>query len=144
MRSTGYLKEKTVTLQEVTVKTKELSRREEAVAPSANFNGPGNADQVLTYDDFQHCNDLSSCLPGKVRGVIFKNVLIKGKIYTIPYGNTGMGNPMLVVLDGMPMGGDRSFSVMDIPAGNIQSIEVWRIPGRIWTAWHQWSNYRYH
>ncbi len=123
----GRSNQQGITLEEVTLNAKKLTRAQEAVAPSANLNGPGNADQVLTYDDIQYCNDLAACLPGKLRGVLFKMVLIKGRITAVPYGNMGMNRPMLVVLNGMPMNDySNSFSIADLPAGDVQSIEVLR------------------
>lgn len=45
----------------------------------------------------------------------------------IPYANTGMGKPMLIVLDGFPMNTvDGTFSLSSLAAGDIQSIEVLR------------------
>ncbi len=127
MRKNGWTNGKSITLKEVKVTAKKLSKVEEAVAPSANLNGPGKADQVLTYLDMPNCKDLSVCLPGKLRGVLFKTVVMKGIISTIPYSTMGMGEPMLIIVDGQDMSfSDGQFSLKSIPAGDVQSIEILR------------------
>ncbi|WP_153798522.1 carboxypeptidase-like regulatory domain-containing protein [Foetidibacter luteolus] len=116
-------------LKEVVVKSKILSKTEEAVAPSANLNGPGKADQVLTYMDLRTCNDLGACLQGKLRGVYFK-MLLDSQSHTmniVPFSTLGMGSPMMVILDGMEMNIRQGGASLDnIPPSSIQSIEVLR------------------
>ncbi len=132
MKKFGLLRNNLETLEEVTVTAQRLTRVQEAVAPSANLNGPGNADQILTYEDLRTCFDLGQCLHGKIRGVTFKLMLdpndnSRFKVpKLLPYSTLGMGKPMLVILDGMDLSSGSSLDIRNIPAANIQSIEVLR------------------
>jgi hypothetical protein len=113
-------------LKEVTVKAKIPNKIAEAVAPSANLNGPGHADHILTYLDIRNCADLTVCLPGKLAGVWFKAAIVNGQQTYIAYSTRSTRNPpgpMLILLDGMDVG-DELFSLKRIPAGDVQSIEV--------------------
>lgn len=117
----------------MTVTGKQLTKVQEAVAPSYNLNGPGNADQILTYLDLKNCHDLGQCLQGKITGVIFKMVIedpgSRVKNYVLKaFSGVGMGAPMLVVIDGMDM--SRS-DINSIPVADIQSIEVLRSGGYV-------------
>ncbi len=131
MKKNGLLQDKH-TLKEVIITTKKLTRTQEAVAPSANLNGPGHADQIITYEDLRNCSELAQCLPGKLTGVIFKYVLAYGMdsrnpTYLLqPFSSLGMGAPMLVILDGMNISGAQGLDIRNIPARDIQSIEVLR------------------
>lgn len=127
MRKLGLLHPKTVTLKEVTVKTKETDLVKEAVKPSGNLNGPGRADQVITYADLGNCTTLEACLLGKLKGVILKRYIINGIPYQVPYATNAQGKAMLIVVDGQPFDPlDGSFSLENFTAGDVQSIEVLR------------------
>lgn len=129
MRKHGLLKNNTSTLKEVVVKTKTLTKIQEAVAPSANLNGPGNADQVLTYMDLNNCATLAACLPGKIRGVYLKKVFdVETKTWaTLAFSSIGFDAPMLIIVDGMEMNAFHGGSSIDnIVPTDIQSIEVLR------------------
>lgn len=122
----GMASEGTFTLEEVTVTTKKLSKVQQAVRPSYNLNGPGNADQVLTYDDIPNCHDLTQCLPGKLIGVYFKTVTDNNGVPKITlYSSSGQNKPMLIIVDGVDMPESQS-SISNIPAHDVQSIEVLR------------------
>lgn len=132
-RKNGLLQDNTH-LKEVVVTTTVQTRTQEAVAPSANLNGPGNADQILTYTDLQDCHDLSTCLQGKMVGVYFKTVVddpsSRVKTYSVkPFSTSGNGAPMAVILDGLDLNGAGSLNMRNIPVQNIQSIEVLRTGG---------------
>ena len=122
-------------LKDVTVKTVQQTRRQQAVAPSYNLNGPGNADQILTYEDFYNCHDVNTCLAGKLTGVFFKMVVEDPAAYTkvwhlLPFSSSGMGKPMMVVLDGAYLTAEnRTLDMRNIPIQNVQSIEVLRTGG---------------
>lgn len=114
-------------LKEVVVTTKKLSKIQEAVAPSANLNGPGNADKIITYEDLRYCNDLSQCLQAKLTGIRIKVSVdpVTRSIVSHAYSYRSINNlPMLVIVDGMDMSDPRSFSLSSLPAGDIQSIEL--------------------
>jgi hypothetical protein len=125
LRKKSVIDNKGTLLKAVTVKAKQLTKAQEAVAPSANLNGPGHADQVVTYLDLPNCNDLTVCLPGKLMGVLFKSVIINGQATYVPYSARGMGKTMLVVVDGVDMSPvNGQFNLKNIPATDVQSIEV--------------------
>lgn len=121
-------------LQDVVVTTAQKNLIKEAVAPSYNLNGPGNADQVLTYADLANCHELGFCLQGKITGVFFKMVLedpaSRDKVWHLkPFSVSGMGAPMMVILDGNDLG--LTADMRNIPVHNIQSIEVLRTGGHL-------------
>lgn len=130
MKKLGLLKDSAHVLKEVIVTAQKLSKQREAVAPSANLNGPGNADQILTYEDLRNCSDLQ-CLTGKLTGVTFKFVIdqsgdTRNKVYRLQaFSTRGMGKPMLIIVDGMDIS-NRGADIRNIPAANVQSIEVLR------------------
>lgn len=134
MKQAGEFKSATV-LAEVKVNAKKLTKVQEAVAPSANLNGPGNADQIITYEDLKNCNDLGSCLAGKVAGVVFK-ITDWGKVDAFStralasIGDTFVARPMLLVVDGVAQP-RRITSIADYPATDIQSIEILRSGARL-------------
>lgn len=108
------LMEQGIRLDEVTIVAKKPER---LVERSANFNGPGNADQILTAKDLQFgCPSLETCLPGRLTGVIFKG----GR----PYSTRSSGAPMKVLMDGMEITDLSMITPMDV-----QSIEVLRSAG---------------
>lgn len=119
-------------LKEVQIKSKQVTLTEKALAASANLNGAGNADQVLTYKDLNNCSDLEICLQGKLTGVYFKTVKDPNSnaYKKVPYSAGGMDKPMLVVLDGVPVPAGMS-TLNNISAVNVQSIEVLRTGSKL-------------
>lgn len=91
-------------------------RRERTKVPehSRNLNGPGNADQVITWEELENCPTLEMCLNGRLMGVMFRN--------GIPYTTRG-GGEMQVVLDGMFVEGDMLNAIHPM---DIASVEVLR------------------
>ena len=79
--------------------------------------GAGNADQVWHRSNIHGGGLLSSQLEGMLRGVHFL-----GRKNKVPYLGSGMGEPMLVVIDGgiMPKG----YSIDNITLSNVETIEV--------------------
>src|SRR5690606_34397930 len=57
-----------IMLDEVTITARKPPVR--LIERSANLNGPGNADQILTTKDLQSCPSLEVCLQGRLTGVI--------------------------------------------------------------------------
>lgn len=81
---------------------------------SANLNGAGNADAVITAKDLATATTLSQFLQGRVAGLIVRN----GQAYLM---RNGGNTPMSIVLDGMQVGSD----FMDnITVQDIETIEV--------------------
>lgn len=114
-------------LKEVVVRSKKISLKEEALQASANLNGAGNADQVITYKDLGNCANLDQCLQGKLTGVIFKSVRdpVTKIEKRVPFSTSGMDKPMMIVLDGVPISGNEA-SINSIPTVDVQTIEVLR------------------
>ncbi|HEY0668818.1 MAG TPA: TonB-dependent receptor plug domain-containing protein [Sphingobacteriaceae bacterium] len=87
---------------------------------SANLNGAGNADAVITEDKLTHCTfDLAQCLESLVTGLVVRDGL--------PYLNRNLTSSimlpthMLVVVDGMDVEPD--YLSLLYP-GDVESIEV--------------------
>lgn len=100
--------EKTLTLKEV-----KIVEKKNPTPNSANLNGAGRADAIITADQLLTCPTLSICLQGRVAGLIIRN----GVPYLLRNGNT----PMRIVLDGMTMDGDMLDNINPI---DVESIEV--------------------
>ncbi|MEH6303996.1 hypothetical protein RYH73_00015 [Olivibacter sp. CPCC 100613] len=107
---------KSIVLEEVEVNAK----KENPAKHSANLNGAGNADQVISGDElyFNGCPTLDVCLQGRLVGVRFVN--------GIPYSTRSMNRPMQIILDGMYM--DPS-ALNIINPFDVASIEVLRTVG---------------
>lgn len=106
------LMEKSIAIEEVVVTAQRPRHR--ASERSANLNGPGNADQVISAEDLERCATLEMCLNGRLMGVMFQN--------GIPHTTRG-GGEMQVVLDGMYVEGDM---LSMINPADVQSVEVLR------------------
>lgn len=106
------LMEKSIAIEEVVVTAQRPRHR--ASESSANLNGPGNADQVISAEDLERCATLEMCLNGRLMGVMFRN--------GVPYTTRG-GGEMQVVLDGMYVEGDM---LSMINPADVQSVEVLR------------------
>lgn len=106
------LMEKSIALEEVIVTARQP--RHKASERSANLNGAGNADQVISADDLATCSSLEVCLNGRLTGVTFRG--------GIPY-STRSGGEMQVILDGMYVEGDM---LSMTPPMDVESIEVLR------------------
>ncbi|MGO1243191.1 MAG: TonB-dependent receptor plug domain-containing protein [Sphingobacterium sp.] len=104
--------ERSIALEEVVVNAN--ARTNKAAQNTSNFNGRGNADQVLGADDLSNCSTLEQCLNGRLMGVYFQN----GEPY-----NTRSNAPMQLVLDGMYVDADQ---IQMIDPSQVQSIEVLR------------------
>jgi len=105
----------TILLKEVVIK----DTRTIAVKHSANLNGPGNADQILTYKDLENMGNISLplILQGRLLGVMFRG--------NVPYSTRG-GGAMQVVIDGVYVDSD---FLNSINTTDVASIEVLRTIG---------------
>ncbi len=90
-----------VVLKEVVIK----GQKKEIITHSANFNGSGAADQVITAKDLDNfpCQRLYDCLVAKLSGIAF----YQGELYVKRLQNTDptkggqlYDNPMAVIVDG--------------------------------------------
>ncbi len=106
------LLERTIKLNEVTV-----TEQRNPAKNSANLNGAGRADFIITAKDLSACVMLSQCLNGRIPFVIWRN--------GIPYSTRSQNTPMAVVVDGMNVEPD----FLDIlNANDVETIEVLRTP----------------
>ena len=107
------LLEKTIKLDEVTITEKKNPAKN-----SANLNGAGNADYVLTADKLSTCITLSQCLQGRLPGVIFRG--------NIPYLMRSQNIAMGIVLDGMQVEAD---FLDNINPTDVETIELLKTIG---------------
>jgi hypothetical protein len=109
-------------LKEVIIKARKVVKREKPdLENSANLNGPGHANQVITADQLKGCVNLQDCLTGIINGVIFKNGT------PINLRTHGMHGPpkMIIFIDGAP---EHGIELNDINPDIIHSIEVLQSP----------------
>ncbi|WP_026898986.1 TonB-dependent receptor [Daejeonella oryzae] len=107
-----------ILLNAVSVTAKKIPK----VLISANLNGAGRADAVLTAADLLNQHDLSVFLSNRVNGLKLAN----GKIYNRDTPESGMfegPQPMLVILDGISLT-QEYFDLSSVNADGIQSVEV--------------------
>jgi len=118
---------KKVALKEVTVKNRknagtEIAPWQAKVTASANLNGPGNADQVITDADLASCLLLSDCLQAKIPGIlkkgdnIFFAMHMAQSITSVP--------PIVFMVDGVTLGNSLDMLDNNIIVSMIQTIEV--------------------
>ncbi|WP_316735301.1 carboxypeptidase-like regulatory domain-containing protein [Pedobacter aquatilis] len=109
------LLERTIKLDEVVV-----TEQRNPAKNSANLNGAGRADFILTAKDLEACVTLSQCLNGRIPFVIWRN--------GVPYSTRSQNTPMAIVVDGMNVEPD----FLDVLNPNdIETIEVLRTAGNI-------------
>jgi len=75
IRSSAFKFSQNNNLKEVTVKQRKNYGTENApwmpvVTHSDNLNGPGHADQVLTYQEVGNCFDVTDCLTARIPGIL--------------------------------------------------------------------------
>ncbi|MNE22973.1 TonB-dependent Receptor Plug Domain protein [compost metagenome] len=114
MTKRGLL-ERTLQLKEVNI-----VEQRKASETSANLNGSGRADFVVTSDMLDNCTTLEQCLIGRVAGLIIQN----GEPYLMR--NLSSGQPMSIILDGMNVGSDFLDNI--IPS-DVETIEVLKSVG---------------
>jgi hypothetical protein len=101
--------QRTIVLSEVNIVA-----RNNPAPNSANINGAGRADAVISADMLGTCITLSQCLQGRVAGLIIQNGL--------PYlTRNGGGTPMQIILDGVNVEGD---FLDNINPQDVETIEV--------------------
>lgn len=105
------LMEKTIAIEEVVVTANRS--RSKASERSANLNGPGNADHVISAEELEDCVSLDQCLFG-IMGLEMRG--------GIPYSTRG-GGEMQVVMDGMYVESDMLSMINPM---DVQSIEILR------------------
>lgn len=125
------LESRIIQLDEVTV----TASARMGAGVSANLNGPGNADQVLSGNELSACATLRACLEGRLAGVRFQTTQTAIGQVAIPQSTRG--GTMLVVIDGWTLNPDNESDLWDIAgifeqgmidATQIVSIEVLRTP----------------
>ncbi|MEJ7557277.1 MAG: TonB-dependent receptor plug domain-containing protein [Pedobacter sp.] len=102
------LLERSLTLKEV-----KITDTRTKVKNSANLNGGGNADAVITAEQLQSCVTLSQCLQGRVAGLMFRN--------GVPSLMRNNGAPMQLIVDGMYMEAD---FLDNIIPNDVETVEI--------------------
>ena len=118
------------------LETVEVTAKQEKKS-TYNLNPSGRADQTIDATELEGCPILSGCLPGRLRGVIFKNKrieIMKDVFQEVPYPHTTRGgDAMLLVMDGrnldLEYNGDEIFDLlMTASPSDFESVEVLRDP----------------
>ncbi|CAM4257316.1 TonB-dependent outer membrane receptor, SusC/RagA subfamily, signature region [Pedobacter westerhofensis] len=107
------LLERTLLLDQVNVVQKKNPAKN-----SANLNGAGNADYIMTSKDLGTCITLSQCLQGRVAGMTIQN----GKAFL----TRNNGQPMQIIFDGMYVEPD---FLDNIQPFDVETIEVLKNAG---------------
>jgi hypothetical protein len=93
------------------------------VTRSANLNGPGHADMVLTGEDVHDCMSLGDCLQAKIPGIMIGN----GYYYFARHMAQSITHPapIVFIIDGQLISGKGSVDMLNtIVIDNILTIEV--------------------
>lgn len=98
----------------IQLKKVEIVGEKRKVENSANLNGPGRADNIITAKDLENTPVLSFYLTGRIPGITVRN----GNAYL-----RQSGAPMSIVLDGMQM---QDMLLDEINVFDIETIEVLR------------------
>ena len=96
----------------IQLKKVEIIGEKKKVENSANLNGSGNADAVITAKDLENTPQLSMYLMGRIAGIMVRD----GQAYA-----RQSSAPMTIILDGMNM---EDFLLDDINVFDIETIEV--------------------
>jgi len=111
----NYGKSKGIMLKQVNIRDKKLDNQYR----TASLAGAGNADQVMHADEIgQIQGPLSTSLDGRLRGIVFAG---HNPIHKIPYLKTGLGGPMLVIIDGTEVPAD---DLNFLTASQVETVEV--------------------
>jgi len=129
------IKSKTNVIEEIVIDVT-LERIKEVTKHSTNFNGPGNADYVLTMYDLVNCINLTTCLMGRFPGLMMNSEgwpgLQNTQFTTGASITSGQGNRMLVIVDGVEYGPESTISPLTvITPTDIASIELLNRPGTL-------------
>lgn len=110
-----------------------VARIKEVTKHSSNLNGPGNADYVVTMYELENCINITTCLLGKLPGVMFENgwPYLLNSMFTTGASVNGGGSPrMLVVVDGLEFGTEADESpLLSLYPSDIASVELLKHPG---------------
>ena len=121
-------------LKEITIKARKNQGTEFApwqpeVKRSANLNGPGHADKVLTKEDVDNCMYLSTCLTNKIPGLIVK-YNPDGTVMNLFFARHAAQSimhptPIVFIIDGQLISGAGAIDMLDnVVVDNILTIEV--------------------
>lgn len=115
---------RTIMLKQIEVK-KEAPKKKFVPEYSANYNGPGVADAIVTEEELSTSPTMAQAL-AKVMGIYVSG----GFIYSRLAGTSSMSTPlpMAIVLDGLML---TKRKIDDINIGDIETIEVLRKPNNL-------------
>jgi len=101
----------------------ELAPWKTAVVGSANLNGPGMADQVITDSQLDGCLTISDCLQSKIPGIITKG----GNFYFTTHmaQSVTAPPPIVFIIDGQLISGTGSVDILNnVTVSTVKAIEV--------------------
>ncbi|RYG20944.1 MAG: TonB-dependent receptor [Chitinophagaceae bacterium] len=101
----------------IQLKKVEIVGQKKKLENSANLNGAGNADAVVTAKELENTVLLSQYLTGRIAGITVRSGQAFARQAT---------KPMLIVLDGITMS---DFTLDDVNVPDIESVEVLKTPG---------------
>jgi hypothetical protein len=110
-------------LKEVTIKERKTAP-EPDLSGSANLNGAGHADQIITNDQLSNCLNLSDCLTSRLHGVFFEQGQYYAQKYEADIDVPDMAiilPAMVIIVDGQIM--DSAY-INNLNAKDVQSVEV--------------------
>jgi hypothetical protein len=107
----GFLK------KPIELNTVEIKGKKKKVFESANFNGPGNADVVITSEDLKNIFSLKQYLEGRVSGIRFE-----GNVDTAILIRNSPPERMKVLINGNEDLDDEALNT--VPVADIETIEV--------------------
>jgi TonB-dependent SusC/RagA subfamily outer membrane receptor len=107
------------------VKNEKISQKRSDSYRSSSLAGPGHADQVIMGDDIKNAPSLSIGLTGIAHGIQFTfgvPALLTGKTVSGSMGGSENAESMLVVVDGVEIGGDSNIDLYN--PGSVETVEI--------------------
>ncbi len=110
-------------LNEVTIKaSKKRNRPKPDVTNSANLNGPGMADQIISAEQLNPSTFLNDGLLGMVRGVVIKKEVAYSYLVIMHTPSGSSPPPMVLIINGALQRG--GFGLNDILTNSVKTVEV--------------------
>lgn len=110
-----------IIMKEVIIREK----KKELIPHSANLNGNGAADQIITEKELDNlpCGRFIDCLQAKLSGIIFKDgmLFVRRLLATDPTKLGIYTNPMLIIVDGTVMD---AYFLANVEASQVAGVEV--------------------
>ena len=121
---------KNINLKQINIKGRanagtEIAPWQAKVPNSANMNGPGMADQVITGSQLDGCLTLGDCLQSKIPGIVIQNGLYFFTRHMAQSVEQKNMPPIMFIIDGQMISGDGSVDMLNnVIVSTVQTIEV--------------------